>query len=542
MRDSTTDERSGDEEQPNTPDETGAETGEPTKKKRRRRRRRSRSEQPKAQESTGTPAGEKSDDDAGDDDTLDDPKPVKVRAAPPQVASDPEVFAVDKTFADIGLHDDLLQAVEEAGFIHPTHIQHQLIPPALKGGDILGQAKTGTGKTAAFGLPVLQMAEKGTPFQALILSPTRELAIQIRDGLRDLASQTGLKLTAVYGGQRMHTQIQELERGPEIIVGTPGRIMDMVGRGHLRLDKIRFAVLDEVDRMLDIGFREDIRKILGMCPKQRQTMMVSATLSPEIEDLARRYMNNPDKIVTTSGSLTVKIVQQHYLTVEPWDKKKLLCHLLTHEEPALTLVFCRLKRTVDDLDRYLRKHGIDCHAIHGDLRQSRREQVIKEMRTGGLEVLIASDLAARGLDVVGISHVINFDLPEDPDLYVHRIGRTARAGRGGIAWSFVTPQQGKLLTHIERLINAQIDRLEYPDFEGTERPENWRDDTPTRPIAKVDAPPPVNRMAGPSIPTSKPRDAKEQKKLDAKFPGGIVPTKLPPKRMHGRLSTGRGKG
>ncbi len=451
------------------------------------------------------------------------------------------MFALEETFANLGLNKNLLAALDKAGFIHPTHIQNQLIPPALKGGDILGQAKTGTGKTAAFGLPVLQMAEKGTPFQALILSPTRELAIQIRDAMRDMAAQTGLRITAVYGGQRMHTQIQELERGPEIIVGTPGRIMDMVGRGYLRFDKIRFAVLDEVDRMLDIGFREDIRKILRMCPKERQTMMVSATLSPEIEELARRYMNNPDKIVTTSGSLTVKIVEQHYFTVDPWDKKQLLSHLLKHEEPALTLVFCRLKRTVDELDRFLQRQGIDCHAIHGDLRQSRREQVLKEMRTGSLEVLIASDLAARGLDVVGITHVINFDLPDDPDLYVHRIGRTARAGRGGIAWSFVTPQQGKLLTHIELLINAQIDRMEYPDFEGTERPDNWKDDTPTRPIAKVDAPPPVNRMAGPSIPLGTPKDAKSKKKLDEKFPGGIVPTKLPPKRMHGRLSTGRGR-
>ncbi len=531
MSDSPADEPTGD-----APQETPQSVeGEPTKKKRRRRRRRGG-----ASESEGT-ANAGSDQSAPAETEADAPRPKKTKQALPPIASDPEVFAVDKTFADLGLNETLLGALDHAGFKHPTHIQHQLIPPALTGGDILGQAKTGTGKTAAFGLPILHMVEKGKPFQALILSPTRELAIQIRDGLRDLAAQTGLRLTAVYGGQRMHTQIQELERGPEIIVGTPGRIMDMVGRGHLRFDKIKFAVLDEVDRMLDIGFREDIRKILGQCPKERQTIMVSATLSPEIEDLARRYMNRPDKIVTTSGSLTVKIVEQHYLTVEPWDKKKLLHHLLTHEEPALTLIFCRLKRTVDDLDRYLRQNGIESHAIHGDLRQSKREQVIKELRTGSLEVLIASDLAARGLDVVGISHVINYDLPEDPDLYVHRIGRTARAGRGGIAWSFVTPAQGKLLTHIELLINAQIDRMEYPDFDYTERPDNWKDDTPTRPIAKVDAPPPVNRMAGPAIPTSKPKDAKSQKKLDEKFPGGIVPTKLPAKRMHGKLSTGRGK-
>jgi len=451
----------------------------------------------------------------------------------------PDLFAIDHTFEELGLKEELLRGLHEAGFVHPTHIQDQLIPPALAGRDILGQAKTGTGKTAAFGLPVLQGVQEGQSLQAIILSPTRELAIQIREGLRDLARHTSLHVTAIYGGQRMTAQISELQQHPEIVVATPGRLLDMMGRGYIKPATVKFVVLDEVDRMLDIGFREDIRKILRACPEKRQTVVVSATLSPEIEDLARRYMHDAQKIVTTSQSLTVQMVEQNYLTVNPWDKKRLLLHLLTHEEPALTLIFCRLKRMVDELDELLRRHNIGCHAIHGDMRQTKRDSVMRDLRAGSLEVLIASDLAARGLDVQGITHVINFDLPEDPDLYVHRIGRTARVGRDGVAWSFVTPQQGKLLTHIELLINAQINPLEYPDFEPSERPRNWRDDTPTRPIAKVDAPDPVNRMAGPALPAADPKSKREQEKLQAKFPGGIVPSKLPPKRMHGRLPRGR---
>ncbi len=521
----TQEDRSGGADSPERPDGAGHEGGAsgeraPAGKKRRRRRRK------RSADTTAEAGGE--------------PMPRRRRLIPtPEIESDPELFAVDMAFADLGLREEIVRALDEMGFKHPTHIQARLIPPMLAGHDVLGQAKTGTGKTAAFGIPLLQRAEKGTPFQGLVLCPTRELAIQIRDEMREIGRHTGIRVTAVYGGQRMQQQIRELDQGPELIVGTPGRVMDMAQRGHLRLDQLRMAVLDEVDRMLDIGFREDIRRILRQIPRERQTAMVSATLSPEIEDLARRYMQNPDKIVTTSGSLTVKMIKQRYFTVEAWDKMRLLHHLLTHEEPALTLVFCRLKRTVDELDAYLRRHGIESHAIHGDMRQSRRESVIRKLRSGKLEVLIASDVAARGLDVEGITHVINYDLPEDPDLYVHRIGRTARAGRDGIAWSFVTPAQGKLLTHIEQLIDAEIPKMEYPDFEPTERPAGFRDDTPTSPVIHIDAPPPVNRLAGPSIPVIDVRDEREKKKLEQKFPGGIVPTKLPPKRMYGRLTRGR---
>jgi ATP-dependent RNA helicase DeaD len=267
----------------------------------------------------------------------------------PHAKDHKEIFDQTKTFADLGLRNSVLKGVEALGFKHPTGIQSRLIPIAMTGRDVLGQAKTGTGKTAAFGLPILHMCSKDVPFQALILAPTRELAVQITDEIEEIGQFTPIRAICVYGGQAIHTQARKLEKGAPIVVGTPGRIMDMHQRGLLHFKNIRFAVLDEVDRMLDIGFREDIRRILDLCPRPgpplppgvegvrgRQTIFVSATISPEIERLARKYMHDPEKIVATTGSLTVSLVEQHHLTVAPWDKRRLLAHLLTHEEPALT--------------------------------------------------------------------------------------------------------------------------------------------------------------------------------------------------------------
>jgi ATP-dependent RNA helicase DeaD len=447
-------------------------------------------------------------------------------------AHDNEIFDTEQTFEGIGLRKSVLKGITDLGFVHPTAIQAKLIPPALEGKDILGQAKTGTGKTAAFGLPLYHMVEKGTPGQALILAPTRELAIQIADEFVEFGKHTPLNVCAIYGGQKISTQAKKLERRPEIIVGTPGRVKDMNQRGLLPFKNIKFAILDEVDRMLDIGFRDEIRDILGKCPKERQTIFVSATISPEIEKLARKYMNDPEKIVTSAGSLTVAQVRQFHLPVQPWDKKRLLKHLLTHEEPDLTLVFCRLKRSVDDLVRYLSKAGIEASGIHADLRQSQRNQVMQKLHKGHLSVLIASDLASRGLDVDGITHVINYDLPEDIEIYVHRIGRTARAGRDGIAWSLVTPDQGELLTDIEMLINSEIPKLEYPDFKPGEPPESYqreKDEAERRNEALKAR----NRYKTAD-------EAPVIEKVDeSKFPGGIVPSKMPPKRMHGRMRSGR---
>jgi len=445
------------------------------------------------------------------------------------------IFDEDKSFADLGLNEQILKGIDKAGFVHPTHIQSQLIPPIMSGKDVLGQAKTGTGKTAAFGLPLLNLVEPGKAAQALILAPTRELAIQITQELADLGRFTKIRSMAVYGGQRIQQQADKLAKGPEIIVGTPGRVIDMVGRGYLDFSGIRFAVLDEVDRMYDIGFREDIRRILAMCPDKRQTIFVSATISPEIERLVRKHMVDPEKVVTTAGSLTVAMVEQFYLNTNPWDKKRMLHYLLTHEKPALTLVFCRLKRSVDSVSRYLQSKGIDAHAMHGDLSQSKRNSVLQAFKKGGLHVLIASDVASRGIDVEGISHVINYDLPDDPDLYVHRIGRTARAGREGEAWSFVTPEEGKLLTQIEILVNSLTPMHAYPDFKPGDEPADWKPDKPPTHyvVEGVEDKKAKSRFIaaeGPEIPD-------DPKKLAAKFPGGIIPSKLPPKRLGGRMRT-----
>lgn len=433
----------------------------------------------------------------------------------------------------------MLRGITEAGFFFPTYIQARIIPLILSGRDVLGQAKTGTGKTAAFGLPLLSRIDKGTPFQAIVLVPTRELALQVAADLAELGRYSGLSILPVYGGQNISTQAGYLARGPEIIVATPGRVMDMVERGYLHYRNIRMAVLDEVDRMLDIGFRDDIRRILKSCPAERQTVFVSATISPEIEALARSHAHNAEKIVAAEGSLTVTLVKQFYLSVQPWDKRALLAHLLSHEEPALTVAFCRMKRTVDEVVQYLARKGIEAHAIHGDMYQAKRNKVIDQLRSGQLSVLIASDLASRGLDVEGITHVINYDLPEDPEIYVHRIGRTARAGKDGVAWSLVTPEQGPLLTTIERFINAEIPKLEYPDFQPGPVPAGVLQ-SKALDEKKVQVARQFNRFATTSpatighVSSPSPEDADP-----TRFPGGVVPKGLPPKRMMGRVKTAR---
>ncbi|MAO21843.1 MAG: DEAD/DEAH box helicase [Phycisphaerae bacterium] len=465
-----------------------------------------------------------------------DKEPERKRTiSEPKGGWNPDTFETDKTFADLDLKDSIVKAMDERGFKHPTKIQAALVPMAMTGVDILGQAKTGTGKTAAFALPLLNMIEPGDSMISIILAPTRELAVQIKQDIEELAVYTDIKVCAIYGGQSINVQAKQLEKGPEIIVGTPGRVLDMIDRGYLHLYDIEFVVLDEVDRMLDIGFRDDIKKLLKKCPKDRQTIFVSATFTDEIEKLARTYMEDPEKLEVTAGALTVDLVKQKYVTVEPWDKRRMLAHLLTHEEPALTIVFCRMKRTVDSVVRYLDRKGIPAHAIHGDLSQSKRNSVMSKFRGGDLNVLVASDLASRGIDVEGITHVINYDLPDDPDIYVHRIGRTARAGRDGHAWSLVTPAQGSLLTEIELLVNAEIPARKYDDFEPRERPDDWKDEPtggrPTYEVKGAPTEPKKNRFQQDEPPKV---EKLSEKEIAAKFPGGIVPSKLPGKMMRGK--------
>jgi ATP-dependent RNA helicase DeaD len=530
--------------------------GGPRKKRRRRRGRRSGDRQrtgtdPDATGPQGDGGGPEADVDADDGDEDDAESgahaPARRRNAKPvaDVANWDEVFE-SLTFADLGLRTSVLKGVEAVGFKHPTKIQADLIPLVISGKDVLGQSRTGTGKTAAFVLPLFNMLERGVPFQVIVLAPTRELAIQIAEEARELGRFTPVRVTALYGGQSIQTQLRELEDGPEIIVATPGRLIDMVDRRALHFDSVKIAVLDEVDRMLDIGFRDDIRKILGRIRQPHQTVFVSATISEEIERLARSYMKDPVKLVTQGSSLTVSLVEQHYISVQPWDKRTMLLHVLTHEEPDLTIVFCRMKRTVDNVAKYLSDKGIDAHAIHGDMYQSKRNSVMTRLRSGKLSVIVASDLASRGLDVDGITHVINYDIPEDPEIYVHRIGRTARAGRHGVAWTFVTPEQGPLLTAVEHLANIHIPEKTYPAFKPGSVPSDVAAQR-ERDQKRVEKLQERNRFQGPSLPMAASAASEtgstgrgEPAKVDAsKFPGGLVPTKLPPNRMGGRMRTSR---
>jgi len=445
-----------------------------------------------------------------------------------------QLFALDKTFADLGLSEPILRALAREKFEHPTRVQAELVPAILSGKDVLGQSKTGTGKTLAYGLPILERVEPKLPIQALIIVPTRELAVQVTEELRWLSEFSQVRSTAIYGGQPIRKQVVALSKNPPIVVGTPGRIQDLHERGELPYENIRFVVLDEVDRMLDIGFREDIRRILGQIRNPHQTVFVSATISPEIEKLAKQYQRSPIRVdATASPSLTVSQVKQHYFAVQPWDKKGLLVHLLKHEEPAVTLVFCRTKHTVDALAKYLQQKGIDTQAIHGDMYQGKRNRVMEKLRSGVLKVLICSDLAARGLDVEGITHVINFDLPEDPEIYVHRIGRTARLGRAGEAWSLVTPEQGALLTAIEQLTNVEVEKMEYPDFTPSAPPPEVMERE--RQAAKRAEELRIQRSRAQLAP---PR--KDEARDASRFPGGVVPAALPAKRLGGRVRSRRG--
>ena len=430
-----------------------------------------------------------------------------------------KLFADSVTFRDLGLSDAVLAGIDAKGFEHPTDIQAKLIPPILAGKDVLGQARTGTGKTAAFGLPILERADLDIPAQALILAPTRELAAQVAAELTDLAKGTKVKIVSIVGGASMRTQQKQLGAGGHIVVGTPGRVLDLHGRRELSFDNLRFAVLDEVDRMLDIGFRDDIRKILKAIKQDHQTVFVSATIGDEIERLGRSFMKgDAEKITTVQGSLTVEMVDQKYLSVEPWDKRALLLKLLRTEKPETTVVFCRTKATVRKVAQYLKDKGIAAREIHGDLHQTKRNKVMKSMRGGNVDVLIASDLAARGLDVEHITHVINYDIPEDPEVYIHRIGRTARAGRRGVAWSFVTPDEGQRLTDVEKLAGAYIEHLEYPDFKPGPVPKDVLEEREREGKKLEKATSQSSRVATADL---QQMSDEQRNKL---FPGGVVPS------------------
>jgi len=370
---------------------------------------------------------------------------------------------VSTTFDQLGLRPELLQAAIDLGFQEPTPIQAQTIPLLLEGRDVLGQAQTGTGKTAAFGLPMLQHVDPGLgAVQGLVLAPTRELANQVATALHDLGERRGARILPIYGGQPYGRQISRLRRGVDIVVGTPGRLVDLLRRGVLDLGEIRTVVLDEADEMLSMGFHDDIETILGATPPERQTALFSATLPDRVHRLAERYMRDPQAVAIGGEQLAVDSVQQRYHLVRRDDKLAAITRLLILDEVQTALVFARTRVGTDELATALGQRGFSAEALHGDLPQATRESILRRFRSGQTNVLVATDVAARGLHVDGITHVINYDLPDDPEYYVHRIGRTGRAGEKGIAISLVTPQEAWRIRRLERFGGQSISRSELP--------------------------------------------------------------------------------
>jgi ATP-dependent RNA helicase DeaD len=376
--------------------------------------------------------------------------------------------APQATFDSLGLSDIMLDALDLAGYEYPTPIQAGLIPLALKEIDVVGQARTGTGKTASFAIPILEKLQLNHDIhhpQALVMVPTRELAVQVKDEIVKLSAGRRVHCVAVYGGKPIRQQIEKLRKGAHIIVGTPGRVLDHLARGTVDLSKLTFVVLDEADRMLDIGFRPDIERILKRCPLSRQTLLLSATVPPPIAKLAERYMRNPQTVNFSPKDIAVETIEQFYFTVDPQRKFDLLFLLLAREEPRQAIIFCRTKRGTEKIFQRLSKKLGDVACMHGDMNQSARDRVMTDFRSSRVKILVATDVVGRGIDVSSISHIINYDIPAFCDDYVHRVGRTGRMGREGVAYTFVAPDEGPELTRIEERINLLLKRAEMKDFE-----------------------------------------------------------------------------
>jgi ATP-dependent RNA helicase DeaD len=371
-------------------------------------------------------------------------------------------------FTSLNLSPALLSVLHSVGYQDPTPIQAAFIPHALAGIDIIGQAQTGTGKTAAFLLPFFQTwKDRGLPGpEALILCPTRELVVQVCDESRKLSSSKHCRTVPIYGGQRVQVQLAAMRKGYSIAVGTPGRVLDHLSRGTLPLNRVRYVVLDEADRMLDLGFRDDIRDILRRCPDERQTVLLSATMPGEVLRLARRYQHEPLHINLAPERPTVASIRQFFITVDKERKYELLLRLATREQPRQCIIFCERKVGAQRLYEKLRGHLHRVAVMHGDLPQPQRERIMKAFRDGAVTYLVATDVVGRGIDVTGISHIFNYDLPDDVENYVHRIGRTGRMGKDGAAFAFVTPEEGKELTRIEAFINLQITEDRLDGFEA----------------------------------------------------------------------------
>lgn len=374
---------------------------------------------------------------------------------------------VVSTFESLGLNKQLLATVKSLGFEAPTPIQAALIPIAVTGRDCIGQARTGTGKTAAFALPVLQKLQpESEHVQAIVLAPTRELSEQVDREFRLLAGGSPCETVLVVGGRPLGPQIQGLERCPQVVIGTPGRVIDLLQRGVLKLDHITTVVLDEADRMLDIGFRKDIERILKSCSTDHQTLLLSATLPDSVQYLANRFMKDPKLVDLSENHVVVDTIEQFYVTVHRSNKFQLLLKLLVQERPSQAIVFCRTKRGAHEIYSKIQKRLPDVEAIHGDLPQRKRDQVIRRLRDGRARLVIATDIVGRGIDISGISHIINYDIPEGSDDYIHRVGRTGRMSSesDGRAFTFVTPEQGGELTKIEMRINQLLQEYQFEGY------------------------------------------------------------------------------
>ena len=378
-------------------------------------------------------------------------------------------------FLSLGLSDTILRVLRAKGYAAPTPIQHQAIPHLLAGKDLLGIAQTGTGKTAAFALPVLQhlaaareRGSRNTP-RALVLAPTRELAIQIHDDFRDYGAGLGLRQTVILGGVSQRPQVTALSRRIDIVVATPGRLLDLFEQGHVRLDRITHFVLDEGDRMLDMGFIHDVRKIIQELPRRRQSLLFSATMPPEVARLAQEILHQPTRVEVTPAASTVDTVQQLVYHVNTADKPSLLGELLRDTALSRVLVFARTKHRANRVAKDVSALGVAADALHGNKSQTARQQALERFRAGRCRVLVATDIAARGLDVDNISHVINFELPYEPESYVHRIGRTARAGASGSALSFCDASEAQQLRGIERLTGIELETVQDQPFHAKPR-------------------------------------------------------------------------
>lgn len=370
---------------------------------------------------------------------------------------------ISTLFQDLGLSSQTMKSLEQMGFESATAIQAEAIPITLTGRDVIGQAQTGTGKTVAFAIPLVERVDGTRPdIQGLVLTPTRELCIQVAEEVAKVGVGKSVRVLSVYGGQDIGRQMRALRNLPQVIVATPGRLIDHLNRRTIKLHAVQLAVLDEADEMLDMGFIEDIETILRTCPTDRQTLLFSATMKPGVKMLATKFMRDAVQVAVKTQEVTVPLIEQVYYEIPERQKLDVLSRLLDIQNPELAIIFGRTKRRVDELSGALQTRGYLAEGLHGDMSQGQRDTVMRKFRDGGIDVLVATDVAARGLDVSGVSHVFNFDMPQDVDSYVHRIGRTGRAGTRGIAATFVTPREMEHLHQIERVTKRRLERRALP--------------------------------------------------------------------------------